>query len=187
VAAGGAADATADWLVRRPTPVGATAAGWYHAGSRGANNAGPTARDVAVKRLRWQQLAERWLVDAEALFDAHRWDAAYYLAGYAVEFGLKSCVLKRLAAEAEVIFEEKRFSERCWTHSIEELVKLAGLEEARKVDSTANPTLGRNWVIVKDWSENARYQTVSHQKAKKLFNAINDKAIGVMQWIKAHW
>jgi len=140
-----------------------------------------------VNRLSWQQLAERWLLDAKALLDAHRWDAAYYLSGYAVEFGLKACVLKRLAAAAEVIFEDKKFSEKCWTHSVEELVKLADLEGMRKTDTAANPALGKNWLIVKDWSEKSRYQSASHQKAKKLYNAITDNVNGVMQWIKARW
>jgi len=141
-----------------------------------------------VDRLQWQQLAERRLKDARALLEAHCWAAAYYLAGYAVEAGLKSCVLKRLAAEPEVIFEERRFSERCWTHSIEDLVKLAGLEEARKVDTAANPAQAKNWVYVKDWSETARYQTaITHHKAKKLYKAITDKQNGVMRWIKARW
>jgi HEPN domain-containing protein len=169
--------------------VGAAAKGWYHARGEGAKNGAglPAARDVAVHRPQWQQLAERWLVDAKALLDAHRWDAAYYLAGYAVEFGLKSCVLKRLAAEAEVIFEEKRFSEKCWTHSLEELVKLAGLEDTRKADTDANPALARNWLTVKDWSEGSRYQTVSHHKAKKLYSAIPDSANGVMPWIRVRW
>src|SRR6185437_10018730 len=66
-------------------------------------------KEVVVNRLQWQQLAERWLVDAKILLDAHRWSAAYYLVGYAAECGLKACVLKRLAAEPEVVFNEKRF------------------------------------------------------------------------------
>jgi HEPN domain-containing protein len=140
-----------------------------------------------VNRVQWQQLAERWLVDAKALLDDHRWSAAYYLAGYAVECGLKACVLVRLAATPEVIFETKKFSENCWTHSALELVKLAGLEAARAADAAANPALLKNWLTVKDWSEKARYQTVSHQKAKKLYAAITDKPDGVMQWIRAHW
>jgi HEPN domain-containing protein len=140
-----------------------------------------------VNRVQWQQLAERWLVDAQALLDAHRWSAAYYVAGYAVECGLKACVLVRLAAAPEVIFETKKFSENCWTHSALELVKLAGLEAVRATDAAANPALLKNWLTVKDWSEKARYQAVSHQKAKKLYAAITDKPNGVMQWIRARW
>jgi HEPN domain-containing protein len=141
----------------------------------------------AVNRLQWQQLAEYRLRDAEALLGAHRWAAAYYLAGYAVECGLKSCVLVRVAITPEVIFEDRKFSERCWTHSIEELVKLAGLEAARAADSAANPALGENWLFVKDWTEKSRYQIVSHHKAKRMYKATVDDANGVMQWIKARW
>jgi hypothetical protein len=140
-----------------------------------------------VNRLQWQQLAERWLVDAKASLDAHRWSAAYYLAGYAVECGLKVCILARVATAPEVIFEDRRFSEKCWTHSIEELVKLAGLEATRAADVVGNPDLGRNWLVVKDWSEKTRYEATSHQKAKKMYKAITNSPNGVMQWIRAHW
>lgn len=140
-----------------------------------------------MTRFEWQQLAERWLVDAGCLIDAHRWSAAYYLAGYAVECGLKACVLVRVAAAPEVIFGDRKFSEKCWTHSILDLLKLAELEAARAADSVANPVLGRNWLLVKDWNEKARYNTTSHQKAKKLHDAIADPTNGVMPWIRVRW
>ena len=142
---------------------------------------------INVTRLEWQQLAERWLVDAKHLLDDHRWSAAYYLAGYAVECGLKACVFLRVAASPEVIFEDKKFSEKCWTQSVLDLVRMADLEGARAADVVANAALGRNWLVVKDWSEKARYKTASHQKAKKLYEAITDKANGVMPWIRVRW
>jgi HEPN domain-containing protein len=140
-----------------------------------------------MTRSEWQQLAERWLVDAKRLLDDHRWSAAYYVVGYAVECGLKACVLARVAGSPEVIFDDKKFSEKCWTHSLVELVKMAGLEAARTADSAANPSLGKNWMVTKDWSETARYKTTSHQKAKKLYDAIANNVDGVMQWIRVRW
>jgi hypothetical protein len=140
-----------------------------------------------VNRLGWQRLAERWLVDTKSLLDDHRWSAAYYLAGYAVECGLKACVLARVSVTPEVVFEDKKFSEKCWTHSVLELVKQANLETTRTVDVGANQSLGKNWLVVKDWNERARYETWSHLKAKKLYAAITDNLNGVMQWIRAHW
>jgi HEPN domain-containing protein len=142
---------------------------------------------MTVTRLEWQQLAERWLADAKSLLDNHRWSAAFYLAGYAVECGLKACVLVRVTATPEVIFEDRKFSEKCWTHSLFDLVKMANLETTRATDAAANPALAKNWLIVQDWNEKARYKTTSHQKAKKLYDAITDNSNGVMQWIKAHW
>lgn len=140
-----------------------------------------------MDRLQWQQLAERWLVDAKSLLDDHRWSAAYYAAGYAIECGLKACILARVAATPEVIFEERRFSEKCWTHSPEELVKLAGLQAALTADMATNPVLLSSWRIVKDWSEQSRYATTSHWEAKRLHKAITDKANGVMPWIRVRW
>jgi hypothetical protein len=134
-----------------------------------------------VKRIAWQQLAERWLVDAKRMLNERRWSAAYYVAGYAVECGLKACVLARLMVEPEVIFDNRRYSENCWTHDLFDLVKLAGLEPARVADIAANRALGENWSLVKDWSEKARYETTPHRKAKKLYAAIAEKPNGVMQ------
>ena len=140
-----------------------------------------------MNRTQWQQFAERWLVDAQALLDQHRWSAAYYVAGYAVECGLKACVLARVAAVPEVIFESRKFSENCWTHNILELVKLADLETTRVADIAVNLVLAKNWLVVNNWNEKSRYQTTSHQKAKKLYAAITDKPDGVMQWIRVRW
>lgn len=140
-----------------------------------------------MNRLQWQQIAEQWLVDAKALLDGHRWPAAYYLAGYAVECGLKACILARVAASPEVLFEDRKFSEKCWTHGVLALVELAGLEAAREADARANPAFRRNWQFVKDWSERARYSPTTHQKAKKLYSAITDTANGVMPWIRNRW
>lgn len=140
-----------------------------------------------MNRLQWQQLAERWLIDAKSLLDDNRWSAAYYLAGYAVECGLKACILARVAATAEVIFDDRRFSEKCWTHDFKDLVKLAGLAAALTADTAANRRLDRNWTIVNDWSETGRYGTASHWEAKKLYKAIPDKTNGVMPWIRARW
>lgn len=140
-----------------------------------------------MNRTQWQQLAERCLVDAKTLLDNHRWSAAYYLAGYAVESGLKACVLVRLAAAPEVIFDNKKFSENCWTHKLVELMRLAGLEAARAADAAANPPFLNNWMIVQDWKETSRYQTMSHHLAKKLYNAIVNTSNGVMPWIRVRW
>ena len=140
-----------------------------------------------MNRLQWQQMAQRWLVDAKHLLEARRWSAAYYLAGYAVECGPKACVLARVSAAPELIFEERKFSEKCWTHDLEGLVKLAGLEGTRGADMASNAGRRDNWKVVKDWNEKSRYKTASGQKARRLFQAITGKSNGVMQWIRAHW
>lgn len=140
-----------------------------------------------MNRVEWQQLAERWLVDAKVMLDHRRWPAAYYLAGYAVECGLKACILARVAATPEVIFDNRKFADNCWTHNLLALVSTAGLEATRAADVAVNRKLRDNWLIVKDWNEQSRYRTTAHHKAKQLFRAIADKKDGVMQWMRAHW
>lgn len=138
-------------------------------------------------KAEWQQLAERWIGDAKALLDARRWSAAHYVAGYAVECGLKACVVARIATEPEVVFKDRKFSEPCWTHKIPELVELVGLKVVLDADEKANAVLRKNWLVAKDWRETSRYETTSHQKAKKLYDALTDSTNGVMPWIRRHW
>src|SRR5271170_3004338 len=92
-------------------------------------------------RAEWQQLAEDRILDARAHLDpaVGRWSAAYYLIGYAVECGLKSCVVALIGAHPEIIYEERRFSQVAWTHDIEALVVLARLKADRDLDAMVNP------------------------------------------------
>src|SRR5262249_3316064 len=83
-------------------------------------------RATAVNRADLQRMARDGLRAAKALLAARRWSGAYYLAGYAVECALKSCVIAYLMRTDQ--FPDNRFSERCWTHELEQLVALADLK-----------------------------------------------------------
>jgi len=63
-----------------------------------------------MNRADWQKLASERVKDAKALLKTKRWAGAYYLAGYAVECGLKSCIIAYLMKRDE--FPERRFSEQ---------------------------------------------------------------------------
>jgi hypothetical protein len=129
-----------------------------------------------VNRVQLQQLAEDRILDAQSLLATSRWSGAYYLAGYAVECGLKACVLNHVV-NTGVIFQDKKYAERCWTHRPEELVRLADLEAARGIDAAADPTFAANWLTVEGWSERSRYETKGQLEAKQLFDAVNDPAM----------
>lgn len=143
-------------------------------------------RSIAVNRAELKKLAKERIRDARALLAAKRWSGAYYLAGYAVECALKARILRYVEATG-VIFPDRKYAERCWTHDLEELVKLADLEATRGQKAAANPPFGKNWLVVKDWSEQSRYRRTPHHQAKKLFKAITNLADGVLPWIKTHW
>lgn len=140
-----------------------------------------------MTRQEWRDLAEERVLDAGALLIARRWSAAYHLAGYAVECGLKACVIAYVERNADVIFREKRHSEKCWTHDIEELVGLAGLKALRDADIAVNAIVEDNWLVVKEWNEAFRYEIAAQLKAERLYQAVTDNANGVLPWIRNHW
>jgi hypothetical protein len=82
------------------------------------------SRGAAVNRTELQQLAEERVRDSDALLKAGQWSGAYYLAGYAVECGLKACIAKLTNLHD---FPDKELAQRCYTHKIETLVEVAGL------------------------------------------------------------
>lgn len=140
-----------------------------------------------MNRTEFQALAQSRVTEADALLTANLWDGAYYLAGYAVECGLKACILKRVE-HTGVIFEERKFAEDCWTHDLAKLMKLAGLESDRVKDASTNPSFQAAWETVCKWSEVARYRSGTDEPtARGLFNAITNTMFGVLRWIEAKW
>jgi hypothetical protein len=142
-----------------------------------------------LNRIQWQKLAEERLLDAMALQAARRWAAAYYLSGYAVECGLKSCVLHHLE-KTGVIFQDRRYLKDladCWTHDLEKLVGLAGLTAEFGVARGANLALEGYWGVVKDWNETSRYELKTEVEAQALHEAITQEPDGVLRWIRTHW
>jgi hypothetical protein len=132
-----------------------------------------------------QRLARDRILDAKALLGARRWAGTYYLAGYAVECGLKACIIARLMRTDD--FPERKFSEQCWTHNLVQLLTLAGLKTALDLDIAADPDLLANWEVVKDWTESSRYARMPKAKATELYDAITEKKHGVFSWIKRRW
>src|SRR5947209_16911064 len=133
-----------------------------------------------------EQLADLRLVEAVALLGLTppMPDAAYYLAGYAVECALKACIA-RLTAQHDL--PDKAFAARCFTHKAKELVPLAGLESVRAAAMAADPVLAANWLIVNNWGEDSRYERWMVLEATALIDAIREPNHGVLQWIKGHW
>jgi HEPN domain-containing protein len=144
---------------------------------------------VGVDRKRLQTLAKTRLKDAKALLGRKRWSGAYYLCGYAVECGLKSCLLRHLG-ESGSVFGDPNYLKKlieCWTHDLGKLVTLAGLEADFGVARGANPALASFWTTVKDWKETSRYDDKTEDDAKELYEAVSHKPDGVFQWLQTRW
>ncbi|HQU41984.1 MAG TPA: hypothetical protein PK867_04195 [Pirellulales bacterium] len=118
---------------------------------------------------------------------AQRWSGAYYLAGYAVECAFKACVVGRVAAAPELVFLDKKFSEKCWSHDFEALAKLADLDGTLAAELKLNVDFHKNWLLVSGWREQSRYDQKSQAEAQVLFDAVSDKQNGALKWVRAHW
>ena len=148
----------------------------------GANDGGR----VPLARTDLQKLADVRLAEARALLAAGLWDGAYYLAGYAVECALKACVMAYVERTG-AIFEDRKFSEKCWTHDFNALVEVAKLEPARAAEAAAHPPFRVNWRTAEGWKETSRYARVGEADARSLLTAIDDPTHGVLAWIKRHY
>ena len=138
-----------------------------------------------MNRSDFQQLADMRIDEAMVLLAQGKFDGAYYLAGYAVECGLKACIARLTSQDAYP--PKPKFIHDYYSHEIEKLVKTAGLTAQRDADAAADPDLQANWQVVKDWSEESRYERKTAAEAQRLIAAITDAAHGVLPWIKRRW
>jgi HEPN domain-containing protein len=134
---------------------------------------------VVTSRAEFETLMVLRLKEAKLLLDQKDWDGAYYLAGYAVEFALKIRIISELMKSDS--FPDKRLAENFYKHEPTLLRRLAGLDDEMDRDASVSP----QWDIVKDWSEQSRYEVGrTEPEARDLYDAIEK---GVLPWIKARW
>lgn len=137
-----------------------------------------------MHRDMWRDVARTRLREAAVLLDAGEWSGAYYLAGYAVECGLKACIVRQFQAST---MPDKRVVQDAYTHDLSKLVGLAGLTLQLQQDMKADATLAINWATTKDWNESARYEVMGQSDAQDLVSAVTNRRHGVMRWVRQHW
>ena len=131
-----------------------------------------------------QELSKLRLKEASVLLRSGLFDGAYYLAGYAVECALKACIAKGTQRHE---FPDKRKVESSHSHNLRELIRIAGLDDARLERAGKDPDFRTNWDVVQSWSEQSRYQKHRPESAQALLVAVGDRRHGVISWIKLHW
>ena len=129
-------------------------------------------------------MAQAKIDDAILLLQHGRNSNAYYLAGYAIELGLKACIAAQVNAET---IPDKEFIKRILNHDFMTLVGLAGLAIQLKEKKDGDPPFATNWAIVSEWEPDARYETKDTASAQLMVGAVRDPTSGVLQWIKAFW
>jgi len=130
------------------------------------------------------ELAQMRQGEAKLLLKGRRYSGAYYLCGYAVECGLKACVAKQTHRHD---FPDKDTVLGSYTHSLTQLIGIAGLKPELDDETDRDKSFEQNWAIVKEWKENSRYQKHTRQDAEALYEATANDKHGVMQWIRRHW
>lgn len=138
-----------------------------------------------MDRAQLHRLAELRLADADALLAAGRWDAAYYLLGYAIECALKACIARQFL---EHHVPERRLVESFYSHDIDRLLAISIVKSDLDAHLAQDPNFKINWSIVRNWSSEVRYDTgTSERVAREMRTAVADNASGVLQWLKTRW
>jgi hypothetical protein len=138
-----------------------------------------------MNRDDFRELSRLRLREAKVLLDNQCYEGAYYLMGYAVECALKACIAKHIR---RYDFPEKKIVKDVFTHNLETLVRLAGLETQLKNQTSLNPLFADSWETMKDWSEESRYKPfIAAQDAAALYTAATHRRNGVLTWLKKYW
>jgi HEPN domain-containing protein len=140
---------------------------------------------MTMNRDDLQRLPAIRIREAQILLDAGSYPGAFYLAGYAVECALKACIAKQTN---RFDFPDRELVNSSYTHKLDKLLKVAGLEAALERDQRARGTLENYWDYVKTWDETSRYDaSIAERAARDLVLAISDPADGVLEWLKNRW
>ena len=129
-------------------------------------------------------IAQSKSADAVLLLEHGRFANAYYLAGYAVEIGLKACIALQFRAEH---FPDRRLVNTVHTHQLNELVLHAGLEKILAERKEASREFSKNWSLVSKWTPDSRYSTIDGKAAGAMVNAVSNPKTGVLEWIREYW
>ncbi len=107
------------------------------------------------------------------------------MAGYAIECALKSCVAKQVR---KFDFPDKKLAVGSHTHDLEQLLSVSGLKQTHEQEMKTNADFKVQWLVVRDWSEKARYSIGRSQaEARDLYTAITARRNGILKWLKKHW
>jgi hypothetical protein len=109
----------------------------------------------------------------------------YYLLGYSVECALKACIAKQFLLHD---VPDKKLVNSFYTHRLDDLLAVSGLKPAMDAQRKADQKFDFNWYIVLNWSETARYEVNTNEKAaKELYDAVTNAASGILPWMKIQY
>jgi HEPN domain-containing protein len=138
---------------------------------------------MVLSRTELRRLSEEKARDARFLLDRRSFSNAFYLAGYAVEIGLKAAIASQFRANT---IPEKRFVIDIYSHDLRKLIEVAGLTQQLAVARQSNG-FDANWATIENWRPESRYVMVGRASARAMVGAVDDPQDGVLHWIRSHW
>lgn len=144
-------------------------------------------------RAEFQTLANNRLNEAKTLQSAGHHEAAFYLAGYAVECGLKAAVCRTL--QIDIFNMPTDIHKGFKTHRLDYLIVLAGLSQRLATDLATDESLSiaanlflkppsgvERW---QSWSEEVRYNVIPCKSTDS--QDFIDNTDYFISWLKNHW
>lgn len=146
--------------------------------------------------LQLQQLTQQRLDEADDLLGINRVDAAFYLAGYAIEMALKAAICKTLdqpdfykpdrTLKGSRLVQDKVLRE-FKTHNYNDLLVLSGLSNKLDDAMAVDPQIETAWRFIQQtkWSENDRYVIgrVTASEATTFLWTVKT----ITTWISTYW
>ena len=141
----------------------------------------------------FQTLADKRLAEAKTLHSAGHYEAAFYLAGYAVECGLKAAICKTL--RIDIFNQSSELHKPFKTHRLDNLIVLAGLSKqlAEDVATDTDLSFAANSFVNapsgvdrwQSWSEEVRYNVAAcpSVRCNDFVNSVDRFLI----WLRIHW
>jgi hypothetical protein len=88
-------------------------------------------------------------------------------------------------------FSRQGIRAKVYTHDLDDLLGIAGLKGQLQQRFHQDPALEAKWGIVKDWSEQARYEMAGPQREslrrpREMLNAVADRQ-GILACIQQYW
>lgn len=138
-----------------------------------------------MNRSDFQRISRIRVEEARALLDNGFYSGSYYILGYAVECALKACIAKQTR---RYDFPDLKTVRDSYTHNLESLIIPAGLRDKLQEELQINPFFEDNWTIVKEWSEQSRYESdIRENIARGFYSAVTTQRNGVLAWLRNWW
>jgi len=121
-----------------------------------------------ISRRDLRSVARGRLRDALVLLRARRFDAAFYLSGYAIELALKARICRTLGwpgfPESSQDFKGLQSVK---THDLEVLLRFSGVEARVRAKHLAD------WSVVLEWNPERRYQAIGQSTGQQAADMVN--------------